>query len=84
MSHFFWVDFPNYITGDYRTLEGFPSEVEYFPPSGKTGESLFVTVEGVRLPLNPVPEVSVEEAEDRYFVIKYFPYSSWIVDYEIE
>ncbi|WP_226580946.1 hypothetical protein [Halobacillus litoralis] len=84
MSHFFWVDLPNYITENYRTLEGVPSEVEYFPPSGKTGESFFVTIEGVRLPLTPAPKVSEEEAEGRYFTIKYFPYSEWIVDYKIE
>ncbi|RPF50405.1 hypothetical protein [Aquisalibacillus elongatus] len=84
MTHFFWVDFPNYITNDYLTLEGVPSEVEYFPDSGKTGDSFFVTVEGVRLPLTPVPNISEEEAEDRYFVIKYFPYSQWIVEYKME
>ncbi|WP_394218823.1 hypothetical protein [Halobacillus trueperi] len=83
MTHFFWVDFPRFVTQDYRTLKGIPSEVEYHSGSGETDESFFVTLEGIRLPLLPVPDISEEKAEKRYFEIKYFPYSKWIVDYEI-
>jgi hypothetical protein len=74
-----WLDIPDYLTNDYRVVEGVPTEFEYRSPY-KAGSYLHVKVENEELNL---PTSVPESHSDRWFVIHYLPNSKFIIDCKI-
>jgi hypothetical protein len=74
-----WVDLPSYLKGEYKVVEGVPSEFEFRSP--RHGPRHWeVVVDDVKFSM---PEKIKEEYFDRWFVIRYLPHSKFIIDYKI-
>ncbi|MFF2596805.1 hypothetical protein ACFVSZ_25930 [Priestia megaterium] len=74
-----WLDIPDYLTNDYRVVEGVPTEFKY-RNSYKAGSYLHVKVRDVELKL---PKDVPNSDDDRWFIIHYLPNSKFIMDYKI-
>jgi hypothetical protein len=74
-----WVDLPSYLKGEYKVVEGVPSEFEFRSP--RHGPRHWeVVVDDVKFFM---PENIKKESSDRWFVIHYLPHSKFIIDYKI-
>jgi hypothetical protein len=74
-----WVDLPFYLKHEYKVAEGVPSKFE-FHSARKSPDYWEVVVDDVTFSM---PDDIKEEYSHRWFVIRYLPYSKFILDYEI-
>ncbi|MBT2738821.1 hypothetical protein [Bacillus sp. ISL-7] len=75
-----WVDLPSYLKHEYKVVEGIPNRIE-FNDSSKGRDYWEVVVRNI--PFSMQKNSIKEEYSDRWFSIRYFPHTKFILDYKI-
>ncbi|WP_144555951.1 hypothetical protein [Bacillus sp. X1(2014)] len=75
-----WVDLPSYLKDEYKVVEGIPNRIEFYD-SSKGRDYWEVVVR--EIPFSMQKDSIKEEYSDRWFYIRYFPHSKFILDFKI-